>query len=95
MAALPHPTSGVGRSSSVRQGYIGVYTPSAAWNDQTGLQRRIYPLRCLVSRCGLAVRREAGKQKDLGPIRSGSPLSSKTVVYGYCLVTLPTQLMKR
>ena len=29
-----------------------------------------------VSRCGLAVRRLAGKQKDLGSIRFGSPLSS-------------------
>ena len=49
-----------------------------------------------VSRCGLAVRRLAGKQKDLGSIRFGSPFSSlqKIVVYGHCLVTLPTQLMK-
>ena len=30
----------------------------------------------LVSRCGLAVRRSAGKQKDLGSIRFGSPFSS-------------------
>ena len=29
-----------------------------------------------VSRCGLAVRRQAGKQKDLGSIRFGSPFSS-------------------
>ena len=36
----------------------------------------------------------AGKQKDLGSIRIGSPFSSKFVVYGYYLVTLPTQLMK-
>ena len=28
-----------------------------------------------VSRCGLAVRRLAGKQKDLGSIRFGSPFS--------------------
>ncbi|WP_293650734.1 hypothetical protein, partial [Thiolapillus sp.] len=50
----------------------------------------------LVSRCGLAVRRLAGKQKDLGSIRFGSPFSSlqKIVVYGHCLVTLPTQLME-
>ena len=47
-----------------------------------------------VSRCGLAVRRLAGKQKDLGSIRFRSPFSSKIVVYGHCLVTLPTQLMK-
>ena len=33
-------------------------------------------------------------QKDLGSIRFGSPFSSKRVVYGHCLVTLPTQLMK-
>ena len=46
------------------------------------------------SRCVLAVRRSAGKQKDLGSIRFGSPLSSKMVVYGHCLVTLPTQLKK-
>ena len=31
----------------------------------------------LVRRCGLAVRRLAGKQKDLGTIRFGSPFSSK------------------
>ena len=50
----------------------------------------------LVSRCGLAVRRLASKQKDLGSIRFGSPFSSlqKIVVYGHCLVTLPTQLME-
>ena len=49
-----------------------------------------------VSRCGLAVRRLAGQQKDLGSIRFGSPFSSlqKIVVYGHCLVTLSTQLMK-
>ena len=29
-----------------------------------------------VSRCGLAIRRLAGKQKDLGSIRFGSPFSS-------------------
>ena len=29
-----------------------------------------------VSRCGLAVRRLAGKQKDLGPTSFGSPFSS-------------------
>ena len=44
----------------------------------------------------LAVRRLAGKQKDLGSIRLGFPFSSlsKIVVYGHCLVTLPTQVMK-
>ena len=49
-----------------------------------------------VSQCGLAVRRLAGKQKDLGSIRFGSSFSSlqKIMVYGHCLVTLPTQLMK-
>ena len=47
-----------------------------------------------VSRCDLAVSRLAGKQKDFGSIRFGSPFSSKIVVYGHCLVTLPTQLMK-
>ena len=46
-----------------------------------------------VSRCGLAVRRFAGKQ-DLGSIRFGSPFSSKIMVCGHCLVTLPTQLKK-
>ena len=33
-------------------------------------------LMAAVSRCGLAVRRLAGKQKDLGSIRFGSPFSS-------------------
>ena len=33
--------------------------------------------RCGVSRCGLPVRRYAGKQKDLGSIRSGCPVSLK------------------
>ena len=32
--------------------------------------------------------------KDLGSIRFCSPFSSKLVVYGHCLVTLPTQFMK-
>ena len=45
-----------------------------------------------VSRCGLVARRQAGKQKDLGPIRFGFPFSSEIVVYGHCLVTLPTQI---
>ena len=47
-----------------------------------------------VSRRDLAVRRLAGKQKDLGTIRFGSPFSSKIAVYGHCLLTLPTHLMK-
>ena len=42
-----------------------------------------------VSQCGLVV-----KQTDLSSICFGSPFSSKIVVYGRCLVTLPTQLMK-
>ena len=52
-----------------------------------------FPVLC-VSRCGLAVRRYAGEQKDPGSIRFGSPFSSKIVVDGRRLVTLPTQLMK-
>ena len=36
-----------------------------------------------VSRCGLAARHYVSKQKDLGSIRFGSPLSSKIVVYGH------------
>ena len=47
-----------------------------------------------VRQCGLAVRRQASKQKDIGSIRFGSLFSSKIMVYGHCLVTLPTQLMK-
>ena len=38
-----------------------------------------------VSRCGLAVRRLAGKQMDLGSIRFGSPFSS---LQNCCLWTL-------
>ena len=60
------------------------------------LQNQLFSF-CLVqkkSRCGLAVRRKAGEQKDLGSIRLGSLFSSKIVVYGHCLVTLPTQLVK-
>ena len=54
------------------------------------------PTTVKVSRCGLVVRRLAGKQKDLGsnPRRLSFLFSSKSVVYGHCLVTLPTQLMK-
>ena len=44
------------------------------------------------SRCGLVVRRQADKQKDLGSIRFGSPFSSKIVAYGHCLVILPTNI---
>ena len=40
-----------------------------------------FPFFASVSRCGLTVRRLAGKQKDLGSIRFGSPFSSKIVVY--------------
>ena len=44
---------------------------------------------CKVSRFGLAVRRQAGKQKDLGstPLRL-SFLFKEVVVCGHCLVTL-------
>ena len=46
-------------------------------------------------RCGLAVRRLAGKQKDLGSIRFGSPVSSlQKLWFMDSLLTLPTQLMK-
>ena len=48
----------------------------------------------LVSRCGLVVRRYAGKQEGLGSVCFGTPFSSKCVVYGHCIVTLPTELMK-
>ena len=42
-----------------------------------------------VSRCGLAVRRQAGKRKDLGSIQLRlSFLFRKVVVCGHCLVTL-------
>ena len=34
-------------------------------------------IKSVVGRCGLAVRRWAGKQKDLGSIRFGSPFSAK------------------
>ena len=38
----------------------------------------------------LVVRRSAGKRKDAGSTPSfGSPFSSKIVIYGHCLVTLP------
>ena len=48
----------------------------------------------IVGRSGLAVRRYASKQKDIGSIRFGCHFSSNIVVYGHCLVTLPSQLMK-
>ena len=60
------------------------------------LQNQLFSF-CLVqkkSRFGPAVRRKAGEQKDLGSIRLGSLFSSKIVVYGHCLVTLPTLLVK-
>ena len=47
-----------------------------------------------LSRRGLAVRLRGSMQKDVGSIRVGSPFSSNIVVYGHCLVTLPTQLME-
>ena len=43
----------------------------------------------IVSSFGLApLRRYAGKQRDHGSNRFGSPFSSKVVVCGHCLVTL-------
>ena len=44
-----------------------------------------------VDRFGTAVRHSAGKRTTLVrfPARSGSPFSSKAVVYGHCIVTLP------
>ena len=42
----------------------------------------------LVSRFGLAVRSQAGKQKDLGSNPLQLSFSSKVVVCGHCLVTL-------
>ena len=45
---------------------------------------------CHVSRHGLVVRHSAGKRKDEGSSpRFGSPFSSKIVIYGHRLVTLP------
>ena len=44
----------------------------------------------MVKWLGLVVRHLAGKQKDLGStLRFSSPFSSKIVVYGHCLMTLP------
>ena len=40
------------------------------------------------------VRSQTKLETDKLPVRFGSPVSSKMVVYGHCLVTLPTQLMK-
>ena len=56
-----------------------VRTGSCCWEcaGQTLHRKRAAVSLCLVSRCGLAVRRYAGKQKDLGSIRFGSPLSSE------------------
>ena len=43
-----------------------------------------------MSRLGLVVRRSAGKRKDAGSTpHFGSSFSSKIVIYGHCLVTLP------
>ena len=56
--------------------------------------KSVVHLHLLLSRCGVAVRCQAGKQKDLGSIRFGSPFSWKIVVYGHWLMTLPTHLMK-
>ena len=42
----------------------------------TNYNKAPWRLASIVSRCGLAVRRLAGKQKDLGSIRFGSPFSS-------------------
>ena len=47
-----------------------------------------------VSRFGLAVRRQAGKQRDHGSNLLGSPFSSQVVVCGQCLVTLSLTIMK-
>ena len=48
------------------------------------------PATLSVSRLGLVVRRSAGKRKGAGSTpRFGSPFSSKMVIYGHCLVTLP------
>ena len=48
-----------------------------------------------VSRFGLAVRRQAGKQRDLGSnLLRLSFLFRKVVVCGHCLVTLFLTIMK-
>ena len=47
-----------------------------------------------MNRCGLEVRRYTSRQERLRFDRFGSPFSSKVLVYGHDLVTLPTQLMK-
>ena len=48
----------------------------------------------VVSQFGLAVRRQAGKQRDLGSNLLGAPFSSQVVVCGQCLVTLSLTIMK-
>ena len=77
-----------------------------AWrNKQTN--KKSYVVQCpktapalIVSRFGLAVRRKAGKQKDLGSIpASGFPFSSNSFwfVYGHCvtatLLTANTEMV--
>ena len=53
----------------------------------------VFILVLLVSRLGLVVRRSAGKRKDPGTIkRFGSPFSLTIVIYGHCLVILPSTI---
>ena len=58
-----------------RHSLLKVHSRSYRGSQNTYLLRLIRSCR-FVSRCGLAVRRLAGKQKDLGSIRFGSPFSS-------------------
>ena len=54
---------------------LTIRVPRTVWYAPF-IHKQFPRLGSIVSRCGLAVRRLAGKQKDLGSIRFGSPFSS-------------------
>ena len=81
------------RSHSQHPVYLCLYTVGCTrktWASYaTYITDHTYNAR-FVSRLGLVVGRSAGKRKDIGSTpRFGSPFSSKIVIYGHCLVTLP------
>ena len=65
-------------------------TVTLTWHASKYKVHKFHQRYILVSRFGLAVRRWAGKRKDLGWIPLRLPfLFKKVVLCGHCLVTLP------
>ena len=89
LAAVPGRGNSPGLHSCTCPGHSKEVVRRVSWGNWSHHNRGHNTTCVLVSRCGPAVRRQAGQQKDLGliPLQL-SFLFQKVVVCGHCLVTL-------